>query len=128
MSAETVCATARALRAAAPGRAALLVGGRATRAGALAAAGRIAAACGARLLGEVFLNRVEAGRGRVPLQRIPYPVDAALALLRDIELLVLVDAPAPVAFFAYPGKPGSLLPETCRVLTLCGPADDGGRR
>ncbi len=37
---------------------------------------------------------------------------------------MLVDAKAPVSFFAYPGKPSYLVPDGCRVLELAGPADD----
>ena len=109
-----------ALRRAGP-RAGLLLGGSATRAGALESAGRIAAATGAKLFGEVFIARIEAGQGRVPVQRIPYPVDAALAVLAEIDVLVLVGAPEPVAFFAYPNKPSRLLPAESRALLLGAP-------
>ncbi len=99
-------------------RAGLLLGSRATRAGALESAGRIATATGAKLFGEVFIARIEGGQGRVPVQRIPYPIDAALAALAEIDVLVLVGAPEPVAFFAYPGKPSRLLPAASRTLQL----------
>ena len=38
--------------------------------------------------------------------------------LASVEQLILVGAAAPVAFFAYPGKPGWLAPEHCEILTL----------
>ena len=38
--------------------------------------------------------------------------------LQDLEQLILVGARAPVAFFAYPGKPGWLAPEGCEISTL----------
>ena len=116
---ERILDAVEALRRAGP-RAGLLLGGAATRAGALESAGRIAAATGAKLFGEVFIARIEGGQGRVPVRRIPYPVDAALAALADIDVLVLVGAPEPVAFFAYPNKPSRLLPADGRALLLGG--------
>src|SRR5205085_1907289 len=56
--------------------------------------------------------------------RAPYPVDPALAVLKDVRRMILVGAGAPVAFFAYPGKPGKLIPETCEVQALAAPEDD----
>jgi len=65
-----------------------------------------------------------AGVGGRRRARIPYPVDMALEFLRDIDVLVLVGAPEPVAFFAYPGKPGKLVRADCSVLTLARHGDD----
>lgn len=96
----------------------LLLGGRAVREDGLRAAGRIARARGARLLCEVFPARLQRGAGRIPLERLPYFAEAALAALADVEQLVLVGASAPVAFFAYPDKPGWLAPEDCEIVTL----------
>ena len=96
----------------------LFLGGRALREEALLAAGRIAAATGARLLCEVFPARLQRGAGRVPLERLPYFAESAIEALAEVEQLVLVGAPAPVAFFAYPGKPSWLAPEDCEILTL----------
>ncbi len=117
---ERIVEAVELLRRAGP-RAGLLLGASATREGALESAGRIAAATGAKLFGEVFIARIESGQGRVPVQRIPYPVDAALRTLADIDVLVLVGAPEPVAFFAYPNKPSRLLPADSRALLLGGP-------
>ena len=44
--------------------------------------------------------------------------------LEGARHLVLVDAKAPVSFFAYPDKPSWLAPDGCEVHTLAGPADD----
>lgn len=96
----------------------LFLGGRALREDALLAAARIAAATGARLLCEVFPARLQRGAGRVPLERLPYFAEAAMEALGGVEQLVLVGAPAPVAFFANPGKPSWLAPEDCEILTL----------
>ena len=119
---ERILGVVEALRRAGP-RAGLLLGASATRAGALDSAGRIAVATGAKLFGEVFIARIEGGRGRVPVQRIPYPVDAALAALAEVEVLVLVGAKEPVAFFAYPDKPSRLLPADSRALLLGEPGE-----
>jgi acetolactate synthase-1/2/3 large subunit len=96
----------------------LFLGGRALREDALLAAARVAVATGARLLCEVFPARLQRGAGRVPLERLPYFAESAMEALAGVEQLVLVGAPAPVAFFAYPGKPSWLAPEDCEILTL----------
>jgi acetolactate synthase-1/2/3 large subunit len=105
-------------------RTTLMLSGVALRANALEVAGRIAKATGVRLLAQQSNARMERGAGRMEIDRVPYPVDQALAALKDIENLVLVGAKAPVAFFAYPGKPSSMLPEGCSVLQLADPGDD----
>ena len=102
----------------------LLLGHLALREGALADAHRIAAATGARVLARMSNGRVARGRGRHPIDRVPYPVDAALAKLADLQHVVLVGAPEPVAFFAYPGKPGRMLPDGCVRHVLARPEQD----
>jgi acetolactate synthase-1/2/3 large subunit len=52
------------------------------------------------------------------VQRIPYPVDQAIALLAGVQDLILVGAKPPVAFFAYPGKPSRLEPPGTRIHEL----------
>ena len=66
----------------------------------LALAGRIATATGARIIAQGSNARIQRGAGRVPIERLPYPVDQALAVLKDVRHLILVGAKAPVAFFA----------------------------
>ena len=61
----------------------------------------------------------------MPFTQIPYPIDSALAALADVQLLIRVQAPDPVGFFAYPGKPSRQLPETCRTVILADMAEDG---
>lgn len=102
----------------------MVVGGTAARADALAIAGRIATACDVRLFNEVLVAHTQRGLGRVAPVRIPYPIDLALAVLKDVDLLVLVGVPEPVAFFAYPGKPGRLVRDDCTVLTLAKHGED----
>jgi acetolactate synthase-1/2/3 large subunit len=120
--ANAVADAARALRSGEP--AMLFLGGAALRGGALEDAGRIAAKTGCRLMSEYNNARVEGGAGRVRVDRLPYPVDQALAVLKDVRQLVLVGAKMPVSFFAYPGKPSVLSPEGCTVTKLAGVEDD----
>jgi acetolactate synthase-1/2/3 large subunit len=96
----------------------LLVGGDATRAAGLAAANRIAAATGARLLAETFPARLERGAGVAPVDRLGYLADMATHQLGGAQHLVLVGTRSPVSFFAYPGKPSDLVPDGCEVHTV----------
>ncbi len=105
-------------------RAALLLGGRALRADSLLAAGRIAAHTGARLLAEAFPTRLERGAGLPPVERVAYLAELASVQLAEFEQLVLVDAKAPVSFFAYPGKPSELVAPGTRVHALITPTQD----
>ena len=114
---------ARILRSGEPSL--LLLAGRALRAGPTADAARIAAATGARLMAPLSNARVERGRGRHALDRVPYPVDQALARLADVKHAILVGATEPVGFFAYPGKPGRLLPSDAAIHVLTRPDQDG---
>lgn len=112
-------AAAAALRTGEP--ALLLLGGDACRAEGLAAASRVAAATGARTLAETFPARMERGAGIAPVGRLGYVVEHAVAQLAGVRHLVLVGARSPVAFFAYPDKPGDLVPQGCRVHAVAPP-------
>jgi len=120
--ADAIAAAARLLKAG--GKAALLLGGRATQAAPAELAGRIAAVTSARIFAPTMTGRLARGAGRVALERIPYVVDQAVATLREIETLVLVGAKAPVGFFAYPDKPSRLWQPGTRILELARPEDD----
>ncbi len=109
-------AIAQAVRSGAP--TALLLGGRALREPSLRAAARIAAQCGVKLFAEVFPTRIERGAGLPPVERIAYLAEFAAVQLQGLRHLILVDAKAPVSFFAYPGKASNLVPEGCEVHTL----------
>jgi len=122
-SPEAVEGAARVLRTDEP--AMLIIGGRALRAQSLAVAQGILAATGARMLAQTSNARVEHGAGRVAIERVPYPVDAAVAALAGLKHLILVGAPAPVGFFAYPNKPGRMYPPDCQVHVLARPDQDG---
>lgn len=102
----------------------LLLGGRALRADCTLLAGQIAAATGAQIRAEFYNARQERGAGRVVVPRLPYAVDPTLAVLKQFRRVILVGAASPVAFFAYPDKPGRLLPPGCQVFTLSTVEDD----
>src|SRR5215204_6964007 len=119
---ETISDVARVLRSGEP--AVLFMGGNALREVGLMLAGRIAAKSGARLLAQTLNARVERGAGRVAIDFLPYPVDVALATLANVRHLVLVGSEAPVAFFAYPGRPSALSPPQCETHTLATPGED----
>jgi acetolactate synthase-1/2/3 large subunit len=88
-------------------------------------AARIAAATGCRPMSPMASARVARGAGRPAFDRVPYPVDFALAALAGTRHCVLVGSPPPVTFFAYPGKPGTQLPADCAVHVLAHPDEDG---
>src|SRR3954463_8499169 len=121
-SGDVVSAAARALRDGK--RTALLLGGRALREPGLVAAARIAAATGAQVLSEVFPTRLERGAGLPAVERIAYLAELASVQLDGLDQLVLVDAKAPVSFFAYPGKKSYLVPDGCEVHELATGTDD----
>lgn len=100
------------------GTSALILAGHATRQAPLEFAGMISAATGARLYSQTLTSRIERGAGRVAVERIPYPIDQAIDLLKDVENIILVGAKAPVGFFAYPGKPGLLYQPGTRIHEL----------
>ena len=103
----------------------LMIAGRALRDEGLTLAARVCATTGARLLTQQANARIERGLGRVMIDRVPYVVSQALATLKDTRCLVLVGAKAPVGFFAYPGKPSSMLPPDCPVVVASTPEEDG---
>jgi acetolactate synthase-1/2/3 large subunit len=119
---EAIDTAARLLRNGRP--TAILLGGRALRGEALVMAGRIAAACGASLFAPYSMPRLERGAGRVPVERIPYVIDQAVARLAAFPQMILVGAPPPVAFFAYPEKPSVVTPAGCDIHRLAEPRHD----
>src|SRR5829696_6952239 len=115
-------AAARALRSGEP--ATLLLGGAATRGPALRAAARIAAATGARLFHDTFPSRLERGAGIPRAQPLPYLTEPATEALAGLDHLVVCGTQAPVAFFAYPGRPSRLADPATAVQALAGPRED----
>jgi acetolactate synthase-1/2/3 large subunit len=122
-SGDMVDAVAAALRSAGSS-AAILLGGRGLRAEAQMTAARIAAATGAKLLVEVFPARLERGAGLPAIERLAYLPELASVQLAGLKHLILVDAKAPVSFFAYPGKKSYLVPNGCEVHELAPPDHD----
>ena len=106
------------------GPALLYLGDRAVRGEGRAIAARIAARTGARVMAMQANARIDRGAGTEPIERLPYPIDAALAALAPYKTLILVGATRPVGFFAYPGKPSLLAPPDCETLTLAAPEED----
>ncbi len=102
----------------------LLLGKRATTVDVSCWAGKIAAATGCAVMSEFYGARIERGIGRVALPRLPYAVDPSIKALEPFDTIVLVDAVPPVAFFAYPDKPGRLSRPDCTFVTLAGASDD----
>ncbi len=89
----------------------LLIGGRLTREDGLIAAARIAQRTGTQLLCETFPARLERGAGLPAVDRVAYLAEFAQMQLASAEHLVVVDAAAPVSFFAYPDKASVLSPD-----------------
>ncbi len=96
----------------------LLLAGDGVRERGLALAGAIAKKTGARILAQGSNARLQRGAGRVPVNRLPYPVPQAVRVLKDVHHLILVGARAPVAFFGYPNQPSILTPDGCAISTL----------
>jgi acetolactate synthase-1/2/3 large subunit len=103
---------------------ALLLGNRVLREPGLRAASQIAEKTGAKLFCEVFPTRLERGAGLPAVERIAYLAELASVQLDGYDHLVLVDAKAPVSFFAYPGKKSYLVPDDCTAHTLVRPDED----
>jgi len=120
---DAIDAAAKALRSGK--RTAILMRGAALRGHGLEAAGRIAAASGARLFCDTFAPRVERGAGIVAVERLPYFAEQIVEFMADIEQLILVGAKPPVSFFAYPDKPSWCTPATCAISYLAHPHEDG---
>jgi acetolactate synthase I/II/III large subunit len=122
VDAQAIAAAANVLRLGEPTL--IVLGGPALRRDGLELAGRIAARTGAKLMAETFNARVERGAGRVSVERIPYPVDQALAVLAPFKHLILIGAKTPVAFFAYPNKPSLLAAPDAHIHPLARREDD----
>ncbi len=119
---ETLRQVARILRLAEPTM--ILLNGHALGEAGLFAAHRIGQATGAKLRTPTQVPRMARGRGRVPVERLPYVVDTALSTLAGLKHLILVGSKPPMGFFAYPGKPSLMTPKDCATTVLAGPEQD----
>lgn len=88
-------------------------------------ASRISCMTGARIMGNRVNGRTQRGAGRAIVERLPYPVRPAVALLAGTAHMILVGSKPPVSFFAYPDLPNWLAPEGCRFHILAEPEQDG---
>lgn len=102
----------------------VLVNGSALTPDGLTHAARLRSA-GLRVLHDTFVNRQARGAGRFAPDRMQYFAEAAMADLDGVDLMLLAGTQAPVAFFAYPGKPSLLVPDGCTTLSLGGADHDG---
>ena len=103
----------------------MLIRGAALKERGLHAAGRVAAATGARIACDTFAPRCQRGAGRVEVERIPYFAEQIVEFMKGTEQLILIGANPPVSFFAYPNKPSWCTPEDCRMLYLAHANEDG---
>jgi acetolactate synthase I/II/III large subunit len=102
---------------------ALLVNGTALGEAGLVACGRLQAA-GLKVITDTFVARHARGGARFAPERLAYFAEMAIEQLAGVDLLLVAGTKAPVAFFAYPGLPGSLSPEGASVFSLGGPESD----
>jgi len=122
VASDVLRTVARVLRSGEP--AMLFLNGQALSEAGLAAAHRIANATGAKLRAPTHVPRMARGRGRVPVDRVPYVVDTALRALAGLKHVILVGAKPLVGFFAYPGKPSLMAPQDCATYVLARPDQD----
>lgn len=97
---------------------AILLGRRVIMEEGLLAASKIAEKTGAKLLTEVFPTRLQRGAGIPSVERLAYLAEMAVVQLKGFDHLILIDAKAPVSFFAYPGKKSYLVPDECTLHNL----------
>lgn len=90
------------------------------------ALGRLQALPHVEALCPINIPRAERGAGLPVLERMPYAADAARQRIGHVERVVLVETELPASFFGYPGKPGTLAPDTAEIITLAAPGQDGG--
>jgi acetolactate synthase-1/2/3 large subunit len=119
---EVMQTVARILRSSEPVM--LLLNGQALSEAGLFAAHGIAHTTGAKLRTPTQVPRMTCGRGRVPVERMPYPVDTAIKVLAELKQIILVGAKPPMGFFAYPGKPSLMAPQDCAMTVLARPEQD----
>jgi acetolactate synthase-1/2/3 large subunit len=102
----------------------LLLTGDALHGAGLRAAGRIAAAAGAKLLSPYPFARMERGGDAPVVERMPYIFEQAAALLKDFRQMILVGAEAPRTYFAHPTKGSVPTAADCEIYALAVRGDD----
>jgi len=105
-------------------RTAILMAGNALYGNGLVAAGRIAAATGAKLLAPYPLTRLQRGAGIPGVDRVQYVLEQGIEQFKEFRQLILVGAQPPVAYFAYPGKSGEFASPESQIHSLARPGED----
>lgn len=113
---------ARLLRGGAPTL--LLLAGAAVTEEGQSRAYAIAEATGASLMADYMASHLERGQGRLPLARVPYVTQKACEALAPYKNIILINAKAPVGFFAYPDTPSVQHAEGTNLFTLSRPDQD----
>ena len=90
----------------------------------LAVAGRISAATGAKLFAPYPVTRLERGTGLPAVDRVAYVLEQGIDQFKEFRQLILVGAPAPIAYFAYPGKNSAFTSPECKIHTLAAAGED----
>jgi acetolactate synthase-1/2/3 large subunit len=105
-------------------RTAILLDGNALYGSGLIVAGRIAAASGAKLFAPYPITRLQRGAGIPRVERVQYVLEQGIEQFKEFRQLILVGAPAPVAYFAYPGKSSVFTQPDCEIHTLARLGED----
>lgn len=100
----------------------LLLGGNALTERGVRAAGRVAAATGARLLMETYPAIASLGGDLPRLERLAYFPEDIVRQIAGAEV-ILAGARPPVSYFGYEGRPSEPVPADCQTL-LASPDDD----
>lgn len=103
---------------------AILIDGNGLYGKGLDAAGRIAAATGAKLLAPYPITRLQRGAGFPNVDRVQYVLEQGIEQFKEFRQLILVGAQAPVAYFAYPGKDSAFTSPECEIHRLASPGED----
>ena len=102
----------------------ILVGGSALEEKNLIKLAKVADKIGCPMKTDWFNARLDKGAGRINSVRIPYVVDKAVEVLKDFDSIIIIGARRPVAFFAYPNKPGVLTQDSTKFIELASLSDD----
>ena len=97
----------------------LLLGGDALMAAPQVHAAAIQAKTHCRVLAESINGFHQRGSGRLALERVPYPAQLAIEMLKDVQHIITVCARPPVGFFAYPDTPSLHSTANASHLALC---------
>ena len=79
---------------------------------------------GAALISPFPLARLERGRGRPMVTRLPYVREQARAVLEPFRQFILIGTTEPFAYFAMAGDAAVLLPDGAVQCALTGPDSD----